>query len=214
MNGALDDDPTSPGQVRPVRPSVTGLDATLDHCWRAFAAGAGDANSPWRLAVLATTDPGADASGEWSGPDLRTVILRHADREARLLTFHTDIRSAKVRGLRHAGLASWLFYDPLSRVQIRARSRVGLHHDDPQAREAWERVPAAARWLYAGAQPPGTRIEAASDKALPDEEAYLNFLVVACELCSLDWLELGEEAHERARFDWDGRRWRGAVITP
>lgn len=182
------------------------LDTVLAACWHSFSTGAREASSAWRLPVVGTI--GA------TGAQLRTVVLREVDEEARLLIFHTDARSPKVRELRSAGEAAWLFFDPRSGVQIRARSRVTTHQSNETTRELWETVPPEARSNYAHPQAPGQPITDGPTESLPDEQAFQNFLVVVGEVVFMDWLQISREGHQRAQFDWDGTAWIGAQVAP
>jgi hypothetical protein len=47
-----------------------------------------------------------------------------------------------------------------------------------------------------------------------EQQALRNFMVVCCEVEEIDWLQLGAEGHLRARFNWNGRAWKGVWITP
>ncbi|PWG73847.1 pyridoxamine 5'-phosphate oxidase, partial [Enterococcus hirae] len=75
-----------PGRDDPAR-SLADLEA---RCWYLLEADAGDAGRGLATPVLATV--GTDGSAA-----ARTVVLRSATKVSRLLTFHTDRRSAKLR---------------------------------------------------------------------------------------------------------------------
>jgi len=182
------------------------LQTILERCWNAFRTGVNKADSPWHLPVVATT--GSRTA------ELRTVVLREADEDSRLLVFHSDARSRKVKQLTDSGQAAWLFFDPHSAVQIRAQSRVTLHRDNEITRRLWESVPVDARGNYSSPQSPGEPIVTRHEIPLRDEQAFLNFLVVQCEVDFLDWLQISNEGHQRAQFTWDGQAWNGVPVAP
>lgn len=182
------------------------LETILNQCWSAFSLGVEEANSPWRLPVVGTTGS--------TGAELRTVVLREADEDRRSLVFHTDARSRKVNELEESGHAAWLFFDPQSGVQIRARSRVAMHLDDELTRKLWECMPQHARGNYSNSQSPGEPTVARPETSLCDEEAFLNFVVVECEVVFLDWLQISKNGHQRAQFSWDGHTWIGVSVAP
>ena len=53
-------------------------------------------------------------------------------------------------------------------------------------------------------------IDAPVDPATGEE----HFVVLACEIDTLDWLFLRVEGHRRARFQWTERGWQGEWIAP
>jgi pyridoxamine 5'-phosphate oxidase len=186
--------------------SDTRLQTILEQCWNAFRTGVKKADSPWRLPVVGTA--GA------SGAELRTVVLREADENTRSLVFHTDARSQKVKELDKSGQAAWLFFNPQSGVQIRAQSRVTIHKHDELARLLWDSVPPEARGNFSSPKSPGEPIDAAAGVSLRDKDAFLNFLVVQCEVDFLDWLQISEDGHQRAQFKWNGHAWNGVRVAP
>lgn len=66
---------------------ATSLDSLPGIIWKLLEEGARKASSPFHTPALASV-------GE-IGPDARTVVLRHADSEARQIICHTDWRSSK-----------------------------------------------------------------------------------------------------------------------
>jgi pyridoxine/pyridoxamine 5'-phosphate oxidase len=187
---------------------AAGLDLKkiLEQSWRSLMQGALQSDSAYRTAVVGAVSA--------HGAELRTVVLRQADEARRSLVFYTDGRSGKAGEFRQTGQAAWLFFDPVEGIQIRARSRVSLHQEDEIARECWSQVPQASRTVYAFSQAPGQALDSTKAAYLEDEKAFLNFLVVRCELTFLDWLQIHDSGHLRAQFSWDGRTWNGVRVAP
>ena len=141
-------------------------------------------------------------------------MLREADEDRRSLVFHTDARSRKIKELEKTGQATWLFFDLQSGVQIRARSHVTLHQHDDTARNLWKQVQLESRLNYSSVLSPGDPVKDQPLRLLNDHEAFLNFMVVQCEVVFLDWLQISKDGHQRAQFNWDGHAWNGAPVAP
>lgn len=181
------------------------LDAIFVQIWIDLAQGAVRAEHPFHTPALASL--AAD------GPDVRTVVLRHADLEARQLLCHTDYRSPKVKALREQPTVAWLFYHPVNKIQLRIRGTVAVHHGDELARARWEKSNRRSRHCYHAQLPPG----AATDTPVigkPLESGFDNFAVIDCAALSIDWLYLHTQGHLRARFDWREGDWHSGWIAP
>ena len=141
-------------------------------------------------------------------PDARTVILRGFVAEEHCLAFHTDYRAPKVEQLRAHPRVSLLFYDAEARLQVRAEADVTLHHEDGKAAAAWGSAHDGSRALYAVSHESGEVIDADDPvtppppPAMDDDAAFAHFVVAACDLRSLDVLELCSGGQRRVRFTW------------
>lgn len=176
------------------------LDGVHDWTWSALARGAADRRHPFRTGVLATVGP--------DGAEARTVVLRHVDRAARTLRFHTDARSPEVRELETEPRLTWLFWHPGRKVQVRVAGRATLHRGDAVARERWDAGHPGARDCYGVPGAPGETLS--DDPAPPPHEVpsppepekwFDRFVAVTVEVDRIDWLHLGAGGHLRARFD-------------
>ena len=162
-------------------------------------------NDPFHSPVLATADQNRGA--------LRTVILRQFILADRVLVCHTDSRAPKARQISNQADVGWLFYHPKKKVQLRISGPATLHTDDRLADEQWAAAKIPSRLNYCAVAPPGTGIERPSS-GLPDflqdkvptllntESGRKNFMVIAGQIESLDWLQLSILGNRRARFDW------------
>ena len=124
-------------------PSLSGM---LDLAWSRLEAGVRDASAPARTPALATLGP--------EGPEIRTLVLRAADRGAGTLDLHADAASAKVAQLRADPRAALHLWDAGVSLQVRVRGRVSVL-TGAEADEAWAAVPEAARSSYGGEPAPG-----------------------------------------------------------
>jgi len=175
-------------------------------CWQGLARAAQTRDHPWRLLALATVaDHGPEVA---ASAELRHVVLREVDTDARALLFFTDARSPKVAQLRRHPLATLLVWDPAPGWQLRLRVQLSVATSGLAVSSRWARLkmsPAAHDYL--SPLPPGTPV------ARPDPErgSREHFAVVTAEVHALDWLELHADGHRRARFDASGR---GEWLTP
>ena len=185
------------------------LQNILEQTWSGLTKAAGQADHPWRLPALGTQG--------LNGPDVRTMVLRSVDATTRQLTAQTDIRSAKVPGFRKDPRVAWHFFDPQTRIQVRANGRVAVHHDDEVTHAAWAAVPEANKRNYATPSAPGSPVDDLSPgqaQAGGDAAAYANFAVLSSEITFIDWLQLDDEQHRRAQFTWTGSDWHGTWMVP
>tara|TARA_Y100000589_G_scaffold326773_1_gene367201 strand:+ start:4971 stop:5591 length:621 start_codon:yes stop_codon:yes gene_type:complete len=187
---------------------------TYDRIWELLEKGRSDRRHAFHTPVLATMNGAGD-------PDLRTVVLRRVDRGSRLICCHTDTRSPKVEAIRESGRVAWLFYDPESRVQIRAHGQCRIHSgaDDAMTCETWSTVQPHSRVCYYAPFAPSRELDQwksnqptnareiasspiSSEKSPPD-----SFSILATVLDSIEWLELHHDGHRRIRFrvDHDGK---------
>lgn len=173
------------------------IDAIPPLVWRLFKRGVTDRRSVFHTPTIATVEQGE--------PALRTVVLRAADEERRVLSFHTDQRSAKVAALIAQPIASLHVYDAALKVQVRATGPVTLHADDAAADSAWAGSSASAQRCYAVVPGPGSVIASPYEAALDGQDpaaARAVFLRADLLITRLEWLYLAVTGHRRARFTW------------
>ena len=196
------------------RPS---LEAVLSGIWKMLQRGVARFNDPFHSPVLGTVDQGSSA--------LRTVILRQFGLTERVLVCHTDSRANKVREMSNQADVCWLFYHPKKKVQLRISGPATLHTDDRFADEQWAATKIPSRLNYCAVEPPGTCLELPSS-GLPDfllnkvstlintESGRKNFMVIAGQIKSLDWLQLSLLGNRRARFDWTPAGLQATWLVP
>ena len=176
------------------------LDAVLIEAWQLIQSGVTDRKSPFHLPTVSTVTRGG-------GPSLRTVVLRGADPERRRLRFHTDRRSAKFEELERAPQFALHVYDPAIQTQIRLFGTGQTHHNDAEAKSAWNGSAPMSRLCYAAPEAPGQAV--AAPPAAPrledfvDGEGFENFCAVVLQVDRLEWLHLAASGHQRALFVWD-----------
>jgi len=169
--------------------------------WRELHACTRDKTHAWRTPVLATTDAVGDAQA-------RVVVLREVDREARRLRFFTDSRSPKVAQMSTRPRGLLIMWSPALRWQLRATVVLEIRVSGSDVSSAWERLKkSGATNDYLARLPPGEAIASAADAAIAQEKTSSdvcgNLALVDASVQSIDWLELGEDAARRARFERD-----------
>ena len=182
------------------------LDGILDKIWLMLDKGATNSDDPFHWPVLSTVAK--------KGCSLRTVILRRFRASDRILVCHTDARSKKVQEIINYSQTSWLFYHPKMKIQLRISGHATFHANDPYADREWANTSNISRLNYCTSQPPGTPIDRPSS-GLPDfllnkiytllktEIGRKNFMAIAVQIYSIDWLILKATGNRRARFEWD-----------
>ncbi len=190
------------------------LAAISRFAWTELERAARDRDSLFRHAQLATVDP-------HGLPRVRTVILRCADAARREIGFHTDRRSAKVAETGSTAAVALVAYDRARSLQIRLLGQAEAHTGDARAAEAWEGLYTPLRTPYRLDRAPGEPLD---DPATGDptpamrepadrDAGFDNFAFVAVRVDQLEWLQLRQAGHRRARFEWNGR-WDGSWLAP
>jgi pyridoxine/pyridoxamine 5'-phosphate oxidase len=152
---------------------------------------------------------------------MRTVVLRSCLARERMISCHTDRRSAKFRDLAADPRVALLFYDTQTREQLRCEATAHCHQDDEVAADAWATLAAASRAPYAQRLAPGSGLQHAIDNGntahqepLCDELAQQQFVVIRCTVHRMDWLQLNPGGHERALMLWHGSAWHSERTAP
>ncbi|NQW83998.1 MAG: pyridoxamine 5'-phosphate oxidase family protein [Alcaligenaceae bacterium] len=169
--------------------------------WQELKRAPHDRHHDWRTPILATQ--GIDQSG----PQARTVVLRHADASSWSLRIYTDARSPKCAELMAQPLAQLTFWSKRLNWQLRVSALATVDFDSEQVKAAWERIrQSRASADYLSRVPPGyiqpsgePAAETTRDSPLRHHLAILNFKV-----SSMDWLALSQDGHRRARLKPDG----------
>lgn len=192
------------------------LDGILVSIWNSLEEGAKKRNHRFHTGVIATIHEGE--------PEARTVVLRKAIPQQRVLIFHTDKRSKKSEAISANPKISWLFYDTNERVQLRLAAVARLHQESEFADEQWKNTQLMSRRCYLSL-PPSTVItephsgllEPFIDRTPTLEESEAgreNFMMVETKIYRIDWLWLNATGHRRAKFEWNGDELSSSWIVP
>ena len=161
--------------------------------------------SPFRVPVF--------ICGSQNDFDGRIVVLRKSDQSNKLLQFHSDIRSDKIKILKGNSNASMLFYDKEEKIQVRAKIKCTINHENEVTKQSWIKTGHMSRKCYLVDSGPGTESSTPTSGLKPEldnfeftieqsEEGYKNFTVIQCEIKTLEWLYLAAKGHRRARFEF------------
>ncbi|MEM8537783.1 MAG: pyridoxamine 5'-phosphate oxidase family protein [Pseudomonadota bacterium] len=178
------------------------LGAFLDSAWQRLSRGGAYRRAPARHPGFATVSPDGL-------PQVRTVVLRAADRAASVLEVHTDTQSAKFVALRETPWAELHVWDARARLQLRLLSVVEII-TGPDVDKHWESVPESARVSYGTEPAPGSEIAHVYDYEKPPNRD--RFAVLRCQLQSMDLVHL-DDRHRRAVFRREDG-WQGAWLAP
>lgn len=162
-------------------------------------------NSPFRIPVF--------ICGNQTNFDGRVVVLRKADQQNKLLQFHSDIRSDKIKKLKKNKNASMLFYDKEEKIQLRVKVKCVINYNNKITKESWLKTQHISRKCYLVENGPGTESDVPTSGLKPEldnfeftkeqsEKGYKNFTVIQCKIKSIEWLYLAAKGHRRAFLDY------------
>lgn len=178
---------------------MTDLPALFDIAW-----------TRWEDAAARRADPIA-TFGSWGvdGPQMRSVVLRGADRAEGRLWFYTDLYSSKIAELRADPRAGLHLYDPKARLHLRATGLAGVRSGGDLA-PVWDAMSPREQSQYGMEPPPGRKI--------PKGDAYLRgsafdaLAEISVTVATLDVVRL-QEPHRRALYQRSDA-WQGAWLAP
>jgi pyridoxamine 5'-phosphate oxidase len=181
------------------------------HIWVTLLQSSKSANTPFHQGNFATINDNI--------PELRTVILRNVNVAEKSISFNTDIRSLKIEQLKSNDSVSWLFYDKISKIQLRIYAKAVVHYKNEVSELAWENSRLGSKMCYTTQQKPGSLIENPElievNQLEMSEElltfAYDNFAVVTSKIHAIDYVILNRMGNKRAYFDYENSvlQWRG-----
>lgn len=198
-------------------PRYTDLDTVHARVWDDIETAAQDPGHPYRQLTFGTVYE--------ETPDLRTVVLRAADADARVLQFHSDRRSRKVEALHDNDRIAWHVWDPDSLEQVRLYGSATVHLDDEVADSLWDAQSPGSLSVYPRPTAPGTPIDAPDDGLRPavksdpiTEEDVASgrqyFAAIRTTIDRLEWLHLHPDGHYRARFEYASDGVEGTWVVP
>ena len=170
------------------------LPSLLDTVWQHILRGKADRKHPARHPTLATI--GAN------GPELRTLVLRRADRATATLELHTDDASPKATEIANDPRTALHIWIPKANLQIRARATAELTQGDP---DLFAQLPPDAQANYQGPIP-GTPLPTEAPDTAP------RFAQITLTLTEIDALLLATP-HQRALYT-RAKNWHGTWIAP
>ena len=173
-------------------------------------------NSPFRVPVF--------ICGDQTNFDGRIIVLRKSDQVHKLLQFHSDIRSDKIKKLKKNKNAAMLFYSKEEKIQLRIKVESVVNYNNDVTKDSWLKTQHISRKCYLVEAGPGTmsQIPTSGLKQELDnfkfskeksEEGYVNFTVIQCSVKSIEWLYLAAKGHRRAFLNYSGDK-KFTWLTP
>lgn len=154
------------------------------------------------LAVLATQTE--------SGPEMRQMVIRGADRRSATVTLHTDRQTAKCTQIGANSKVSLLVWRAEGDLQIRATAQaeiLGAY----AAKQVWADLPFATRGNYGVTPAPGTPIK--SPDAYQRSASEDRLAVINLHIRKIDVVRLATPLHYRAMFEVSNN-WAGTWLAP
>lgn len=190
--------------------SSPGLEEIRDQAFRLLAEGVAQPDSPFRTPALATCD-------EAGAPGIRSVVLRGFDPNRRRLSFHSDVRAAKLEQLRRNPVLALHVWDAGRKLQLRVDGVARISVADGVAKQAWQDTPPRSRRGYHQQPAPGAVLPdpaALHPDALDEAAAFGNFALIEAEMQGLESLLLRREGNLRSLFRWQADAWCGSWLAP
>jgi pyridoxamine 5'-phosphate oxidase len=179
------------------------LDTSQDihqQIWKELGRATVDRHHAWRTPVLATV--GSDGS-----PNARTVVLRQVDANQQTLCFYTDARSLKISELAKEPKGVLAFWSARLNWQLRVKVAISVTTEGPELQARWQRVKQSASAAdYMTHAAPGTELPEAYSRADSPSGPH-HFAVLNAHVLEMDWLELGQDGHRRARLRAETWQW-------
>ena len=149
--------------------------------------------------------------GELKIFDGRVIVLRGVDKKNKVLWFHSDIRSKKIKILKSNPQASFLFYDKKEKIQLRVSGETKINYQNIKTEKSWKKTVHMSRQCYLGEKPPGeiasfptsgltNDIDNSKYTLEESEKGYENFCMIETYIKSIEWLYLAAKGHRRAKF--------------
>ena len=178
------------------------LELTLKEIFGLIERGIKDRKSGFHNFVIAT-------SSLYNKPDARTVVLRGFDTKKMEISFHSDLRSAKINQLKKNKNVCLVFYDEKKKIQLRIK---GETYIKKSFSEAWNKLTNWSKRCYLTVNPPGQESEKPSS-GFPEEfsldapsleetkDGFKNFGQIRVSINEIEWLFLASQGHRRALFE-------------
>ena len=140
----------------------------------------------------------------------RVMVLRDHIASKRVIRFHSDFRSDKVRELKDNKTISVIGYDPNLKTQIRLTGKAKINHMNKSSKKAWEESQAISKKCYSVKDGSSTQMHKPElydfhMKDISVEDGYENFCTIEIYYESLEFLYLQRQGHRRCKFKWNSK---------
>ena len=186
------------------------LDTVFKSIWRKLDSAVKSRHEAWHLVSLATVRD--------KKPEIRTLVLRGVDPEQNLIWMHTDLRSPKAQDIQKNPEGALLFYDPLTRWQLRLNGALSFDSQSETTERIWQNTSASAKRCHQGAEEPST-LTLIQNSNLPQDPVSPdlgreNFTRLLFHVSKMDWLFLRAEGHIRASWELNHSNAQGSWVIP
>ena len=150
--------------------------------------------------------------------NIRTMILRHVDKEKKFLRFYTDKRSSKVKDIKKNNNVSIYFYDIKKRIQLICLGICYLENNTSNSMAIWKTLNQYSKTNYNSSAKPGTIIINNNNNKkleLNDKKSFSNFTLINVKIKSIEWLRLSRKNNKRALFKYKNKKFiEGKWLVP
>ena len=193
------------------------LDEVHNKLWSMVKDGATNRHSSFHIPVM--------INGSGNQLDGRIVVLRNTNSELKTISFHSDIRSSKIKLIKKDPRVFFIFYDKDEKIQLRVSGSAFIHFKDETTKASWTKTSHMSRKCYLATYAPGTaskeptsgisnEIESLKYTLKESEAGYENFCVIETEIESIEWLYLAAKGHRRAKFEYKNDVIKKVWLTP
>ena len=131
--------------------------------------------------------------------NLRTVILRNVISKERIIVFHTDYRSNKVKELKNNNKISLHIYDHKNKIQIQSEGRAKIFNKEKLNELVWNSLSKYTRKAYLLKKAPGKKIKNIRDlEYLNNQDGFKNFTIVKVKINKIIFLKLDIDFNKKA----------------
>ena len=140
----------------------------------------------------------------------RVMVLRDHVASKRLIRFHSDFRSDKVKELKGNKRISVIGYDPNLKTQIRLSGKAKINHKNKLSMKAWQESQAISKKCYSVKDGSSSQINKPElydfhMKDISVEDGYENFCTIEIYYDTLEFLYLQRQGHRRCKFKWNSK---------
>ena len=174
----------------------------LKNEWGFLSTAVKDAAHEYHLFTLSTING--------SNPEIRTVVLRDVDINNYQISFHTDIRSPKYKQMKKNPNIGALFYDSLSKIQLRLKGTPSFDQDPSLLKQLWSKMNKDSKQCYQGKYPPSetlldgveiNNIDTNYSYEYDIEHGFENFSRITVNISSMEILMLHHLGHKRIKYN-------------
>ena len=167
------------------------IDKIYEEIWSRLKIGKKDRNSEFHQCYVAS------AGNEF--PSVRTVVLRHVNKDQLTIGFHTDIRSNKINNINDNPNVTVLLYSHDKKIQIQIKGTAEINNQNERTSEVWKNIRSFSKKCYIVEQAPGSKSDVPlsgylpeHEKTVPDDEVleqgYKNFSLIDVKIKRIEWL--------------------------